>query len=108
MEAGISPTTEQLAGSETLFLTRSFDHPRRRVFQAWADADRLSTWWGPRGFTLSSCELDFHPGGAFHIVMRGPDGVDYPFDGVYREIVPNELIVLAGKVGEDDILTTVT
>ncbi len=63
---------------------------------------------GPRGFTLAACEVDFRPGGTFRFVMRGPDGQDYPFDGIYHEIVPPARIVFTGTVGNDEVLTTVT
>ena len=52
-----------------------------------------SRWWGPHNFTNPVCELDVRVGGTWRIVMRGPDGTDYPCGGVYREIVPNERLV---------------
>ena len=106
MDVANSPTAA-LSGGE-MFFTRSFDAPRRRVFEAWSRAEQVSWWWGPRGFTLSACDIDFRPGGAFHLVMRGHDGAEYPFDGVYREIVPQERIAFTGTVGHEEILTTVT
>jgi len=42
---------------------------------------------------MLSCEMDFRPGGAWRFVLRGPDGNDYGFRGVYREIEPPEQIV---------------
>ncbi len=106
MDAANSPTPA-LARSE-LLLTRSIDAPRRVVFEAWSRPEHVSRWWGPRGFTLSACEMDFRAGGRFRYVMRGPDGAEYPFDGVYDEIVPPERIVFTGTVGDEEIRTTVT
>ncbi len=37
--------------------------------------------------------MDFRPGGAWRFVQRGPDGNEYAFRGVYREIVPPERLV---------------
>ncbi len=38
--------------------------------------------------------MDVRPGGAYRIVMRGPDGVDHPAKGVYREVVEPERLVM--------------
>jgi uncharacterized protein YndB with AHSA1/START domain len=53
----------------------------------------LAKWWGPRDFTNPVCEIDFRPGGALRIVMRAPDGTDYPMGGIFREIVAPERLV---------------
>jgi uncharacterized protein YndB with AHSA1/START domain len=73
-----------------LTLTRLVDAPRERVFKAWTDPKQLAKWWGPRHFTNPVCELDARVGGALYIVMRGPDGNDYPMKGIFREVVPRE------------------
>lgn len=44
-------------------------------------------------WTTSQVELDVRPGGASLVVMRSPDGQEFPNCGVYLEIVPNERIV---------------
>ncbi len=106
MDVRNSPSVEP-QGRE-LVVTRTFDAPRRLVFEAWTRPEHLSRWWGPRGFTLSACEVDFRPGGTFRLVMRGPDGQEYPFAGSYREIVPPERILFTGTVGKDEIRTAVT
>ncbi|MGI8496784.1 MAG: SRPBCC family protein [Gemmatimonadaceae bacterium] len=74
-------------------LTRLFNAPRELVFRAWTDPKQLGKWWGPNNFTNPVCELDLRPGGAWRIVMRSPDGVEYPLKGVYREIVEPERLV---------------
>ncbi len=92
-----------------LVLKRAFDASRRLVFEAWSSPGHLQRWWGPAGFTLPVCEVDFRTGGAFHLVMRGPDGADYPFTGRYDEVVPPERIVFTGNVHEGNTArTTVT
>ena len=74
-------------------LTRVFDAPRELVFKAWTQPEHMARWWGPKTFTNPVCELDARPGGKFRIVMRAPDGADFPFYGVYREVVPPERLV---------------
>lgn len=73
-----------------IVLTRVFDAPRRLVFDAFTKPDLLKRWFGPRGWSLVVCEVDFKVGGTFRFVLRGPDGKEMGMRGVYREIVAPE------------------
>ena len=73
-----------------IVLTRVFDAPRRLVFDAFSKPELLKRWFGPRGWSLVVCEVDFQVGGGFRFVLRGPDGKDMGMRGVYLEIVPPE------------------
>jgi uncharacterized protein YndB with AHSA1/START domain len=75
-------------------ITRIFDAPPALVFRMWTEPKHLAQWWGPSGFTNPVCELDAHPGGKIRILMRAPDGTDYPMTGVFREVVPPQRLVL--------------
>jgi uncharacterized protein YndB with AHSA1/START domain len=95
----------------TVVVTRVLAAPRRLVFETWSKPAHLARWWGPKGFTLPGCEMDFRPGGAYRFVMRGPDGNDYPFRGVYLEIAPPARIVFTAIIDNapgNELLTTVT
>jgi uncharacterized protein YndB with AHSA1/START domain len=86
---------------QEFLITRVFDAPRKLVFQAWTEPKHLAQWWGPRNFTNPVCELDLRPGGAIHVVMRAPNGVDYPMGGNFREIVaPERLVLTTGALDE--------
>jgi len=74
-------------------ITRVFDAPRELVYQAWTEPQHMTQWWGPGVFTNHSCELDVRPGGAWQIVMRGPDGTDFRCEGIYSEVVAQERLV---------------
>jgi uncharacterized protein YndB with AHSA1/START domain len=95
-------------------LTRIFNAPRELVFKAWTDPKHLQAWWGPHRFTNPVCETDFRVGGKWHIVMRGPNGMDYPCGGAYREILEPERLVFTNIALDDkgtpviDGLTVVT
>jgi uncharacterized protein YndB with AHSA1/START domain len=94
-----------------LVLTRTFNAPRKLVFQVWTDPKHLAQWWGPRGFTTHIQEMDVRPGGVWRYVMRGPDGNEYPFDGVYVEVVEPERLVFDGSIhaaAEQRVWTEVT
>jgi uncharacterized protein YndB with AHSA1/START domain len=105
--------TKPIAEREVV-ITRVFDAPRSLVFRMWTDPKHVARWWGPNGFTNPVCEMDVRPGGAIRIVMRAPDGVEYPMTGVFREIVePERLVFTNAPVDEDgkpllDGITTVT
>ncbi len=97
-----------------LTLTRVFAAPRALVFRMWTDPKHVAQWWGPTGFTNPVCEVDARVGGTLRIVMRAPDGAEYPMIGVFREVVAPERLVFTnipvdahGKPLMDG-LTTVT
>jgi uncharacterized protein YndB with AHSA1/START domain len=81
-------------------ITRVFDAPRELVFKAWTEPKHLAQWWGPHPFTTPICQMDVRPGGAYRIVMRSPDGADYPLTGVYREVVKPERLVMTMDASE--------
>jgi uncharacterized protein YndB with AHSA1/START domain len=94
MEKKIGELTLSLPSDREIMMTREFDAPRELVFEAHSKCEHLSRWWGPRGYSLEVCDLDFRPGGRYRFVHRGPDGVDeHGFRGEFREIVPPEKIV---------------
>ena len=59
-----------LPSDREIEMTRAFAAPRRLVFAAHSSPEHLKHWWGPRGFTMVSCEMDFRPGSAI-----GPSGI---------------------------------
>jgi uncharacterized protein YndB with AHSA1/START domain len=102
-----------LPSDREIRFTRHFDRPRDLLFAAWTKPEHVRHWWGCDGSSLSLCEIDLRPGGAWRIVMRMADGGDHPFHGVYREIVPGERLVYtecyeAPQFGSPEWLTTVT
>jgi uncharacterized protein YndB with AHSA1/START domain len=78
-----------------LIITRIFDAPRELVWKAWTEPERMVKWHGPRGFTSTIERSDFWPGGAFRIHMRGPENDEHWTQGVFREIVAPERLVMA-------------
>ena len=95
-------------------LTRFFDAPPALVFELWTRPEHLKHWFAPSCFTTPEAEVDLTVGGRYRIVMRGPDGTDYPCGGVYRQIEPGRKLVFTNNAyaqdGEQLLegLTTVT
>jgi uncharacterized protein YndB with AHSA1/START domain len=83
-----------LATSKEFVLTREFAAPRELVWQAWTDAAHLQRWFGPKGFTMPVCAMDFRPGGVFHYCMKSPDGHEMWGKWLFQEIVPPERLVV--------------
>ena len=80
---------------EAFVISRVFDVPRERVWQAWTQAEQLKHWWGPRGFKVHTCKVDLLPGGVFHYGMTAPDGGDIWGKFTYREIAaPKKLVFI--------------
>ncbi len=80
---------------------RVFQAPRSLVFAALTNPEQLTEWFAPDGFSMPSCDMDPRPGGVFRFVLRGPDGRDYPFNGMYIEVVDQRRLVYTGKIHDD-------
>lgn len=85
--------TTTSADGRDLILTRIMDAPRERVFRAWTDPALLRQWFAPLPYTTPVVETDLRPGGSSLIVMRSPEGDEFPNRGVYLEVVANERLV---------------
>jgi uncharacterized protein YndB with AHSA1/START domain len=99
----MSPTTEgkNQVGKEFV-ITRDYDAPRERVWRACTEAKLLAQWWGPRGFTAPICEWHALPGNKIYVVMRAPNGTDYPMGGLFHEVVaPEKLVTTTGALDDN-------
>ena len=96
-----------------LVITRVFDAPRELVWRAWTDPEMGMRWAAPPMFPVVALEQDVRPGGQWRKCLRGcPPGTDIPVDvwqtGIYREVVPPELLVYSyawespNTIGMDD------
>lgn len=96
----------------THVITRHYDAPARLLFEAWSKSEYLMKWFGPKGWPVTMCEVDFRKGGRFRMAMTGPDGVqDTPFGGQYLEIAPNRKLVYDNAFESPDapkMIVTVT
>ena len=105
--------TETVAARE-ITITRVFDAPRELVWKAWTEPDRLARWWGRRGWNAvaASITMDVRPGGVFRLTsVNEQDGRRMPQEGVYREVVEPERLVLeeaAEDAWHDGAVTVVT
>ncbi|RAV09201.1 SRPBCC domain-containing protein [Paenibacillus contaminans] len=89
----------RVENDRVLVLERVFDAPRDLVFKMFKEPEHLKRWWGPKGWELPVCNIDFRPGGVWHYCMKCIDknqgdfyGMESWGKGVYKEIVEPESI----------------
>lgn len=76
-----------------LVLERIIDAPPEKLFRCWTTPELMQQWFVPKPWTLASVDLDLRPGGNCCVVMRSPEGKEFPNPGIYLEVVPNERLV---------------
>jgi len=106
---GASSSMAPSSDPRELVITRIFDAPRSLVFKAWTQPEHIMQWWGPRGYTTPTCEMDVRPGGALRLCMRSSaDGNDLWVSGIYREVVEPERLVFTATNEVDHVETVIT
>lgn len=73
---------------DELRITRVFNAPRKLVWHAWTTPAMLVHWFGCAAFSTIDAVADLREGGRWRVVMRAPDGVDYPAYGAYTSVRP--------------------
>lgn len=91
-QLGNERTVARVDGAE-LVLERVFDAPRELVWAVLTDPARVTSWWGPHGYTTTVEEMDLRPGGRWRWINHTTGGEHAPFKGEYLEVVPPERIV---------------
>ena len=97
------PTNKRSTASDGAFiLTRVFDAPLRRVWQAWSEASELQSWWGPKGCSVKVATLEFRPGGFFHYAMRFSNGPETWGRFIYRDIEKQKRIIWLNSFSNEE------
>lgn len=95
-------TAFSLPSDNEIAITRSFDAPRRLVFEAHTIPAHVQRWLlGPQGWTMPVCEIDLRPGGTWRYVWRHSDGSEMEMSGVYQEIAPYERLICTERWGPE-------
>jgi uncharacterized protein YndB with AHSA1/START domain len=116
MEYGARESMDRLAEQlqvmeRGILVERIFNAPRELVFDVWTKPEHVAQWWGPNGFTNTIQQMDVRAGGVWRFIMHGPDGVDYPNNITFVEVVRPERLVYdhaGNKPGEADFRGVVT
>lgn len=69
--------------------------PKEKLFRCWIEPQLIIQWFAPKPWTTPSAKTDVRPGGASLIVMRSPEGQEFPNAGQYLEVIPNRKLVFS-------------
>jgi uncharacterized protein YndB with AHSA1/START domain len=97
----------------TVRLHRVLRASPERVYRAFLDADAMTKWLPPYGFTCKVHQMDVRVGGAFRMSFTNfTTGHGHSFGGEYRELEPSRKIRYTDKFDDPNLpgemQTTVT
>ena len=75
-------TVETELDDLTLTVWADFDAPVEKVWELWADPEKLGRWWGPPDYTTTFEPYEMSAGSEMAHCMTGPDGDKH--EGVWR------------------------
>ena len=76
--------------NKKLFVTREFDAPVEKVWDAWTKTEILDKWWAPKPWKAETKERNFSEGGRWLYAMVGPEGERHYAMAEYSNIVPGK------------------
>lgn len=82
--------------------SRVYMASREELFDAWSDEKKVASWWGPYGFTNPVCRWNAKPGGEIYIAMTAPDGMVFPLQGLFYEVMAPEQMIFTTSAFEDE------
>lgn len=89
----VTPVDAKPSSDRELVLCLILDAPREKIWDAYANPEKLKQWWAPRPWTTPVAEYELRSGGPNRFVMQGPNGEQYDQPGVFLEVIPQEKIV---------------
>ncbi len=79
-------------------ISRTYAAGVKRAWWAWTDADAISRWWGPEGWTATVYEMDVRPGGRWRFQLAPLDGSAAPV----RSVATYTAVVAHAELSYDD------
>jgi uncharacterized protein YndB with AHSA1/START domain len=79
----------------TIVLTRTFNAPRRLVWEAMFTPDKMRCWMlPPPGWTMTVCEVEARVDGVLRLAWKNDEADPVmTLQGVFTEVIPHERIV---------------
>jgi uncharacterized protein YndB with AHSA1/START domain len=90
-----------MTSTKELSISRLLNAPRELVWKAWAKAEHMQHWWGPKGSKISIKKFDFRPGGIFHYNMEMSGQIMWG-RFIYKEIVEPEKIIFISSFSDEN------
>lgn len=81
-----------------LTFTQVLNAPRELVFRAFSQSEHVRQWWGPEGWAMPVCTIDFRPGGTWLYCIRNAEGEEHWAQALYREIASPSRIVFTDNM----------
>lgn len=93
--------------NDAVIIKRTFDAPVDLIWRLWTEPALFQKWYGPKGFTIPSVEMDLRVGGRRLICMASPDGTMKMWTvGEFLEITPFEKLVYTESPSDEKGNTT--
>jgi uncharacterized protein YndB with AHSA1/START domain len=90
--------------TSTVRLHRVLRAPPERIYRAFLDAEAMTKWLPPNGFTGKVHHLDAKVGGTYKMSFANfTSGHSHSFGGEYLELVPNERIRHTDKFDDPNL-----
>ena len=82
----------------SLTLKRRLNATPAKVYAAWTDPEKIARWFAPSSVKAGTeqASIDARVGGRYRLSFTMQNGEYSEVGGVYREMVPNERLVLLG------------
>lgn len=85
-------------------LHRVFTASPEKVYRAFTEAEALTSWLPPNGFSAKVHELDFKVGGRYKMSFTNfTTGTKQSFGGEYLEIRPNEFLKYTDRFDDENL-----
>ena len=89
---------------QTVRLHRVIRATPERIYRAFLDADALTKWLPPNGFTAKVHQLEAQVGGSYRMSFTNfTTGDSHSFGGEYLELVPHERIRYTGRFDDRNL-----
>jgi len=89
---------------QTVRLHRVIRSTPERIYRAFLDADALTKWLPPNGFTAKVHQLESRVGGSYRMSFTNfTTGDSHSFGGEYLELVPHERIRYTGRFDDSNL-----
>jgi len=95
--------------SNTVRLHRVIRTTPQKLYRAFIEAEALSKWLPPHGFTCTVHHLDANVGGTFRMSFKNfGTGHGHSFGGTYLELVPHERIRYTDQFDDPNLPGVIT
>jgi uncharacterized protein YndB with AHSA1/START domain len=98
------PKETQLMSTHTIRLHRVLRSTPEKVYRAFLEADAMTKWLPPYGFTAKVHHMEARVGGTFRMSFANfSTGSSHAFGGSYLELVPHERIRYSDKFDDPNL-----